>query len=124
MPWLFYEGDTADDVLTDRSVSLVYKPGMTLTLVAAKYTVEGQFVEMLSVTGGDIQVCLDRYERLQKAFEFGLGYEKSVILIVARYCFESMIITILAHVKTHVTLTGNSYRNVGLNKNLHNSVNN
>ena len=97
MPWIFYDPGSADEILNDNGIPVTFYPGMSLTLCAAKYSLDGQFLGLEELKPEVLHLCKDTYERLEKMFEFGLAYKKSVsfsmcLLLCYLYLSETPIV--------------------------------
>ncbi|ELU18582.1 hypothetical protein CAPTEDRAFT_105851, partial [Capitella teleta] len=78
MPWLWYREDQADDIIENDVIPTLYKSGDFLQLVAAKYSVEGEFVGYVDVTQGELQVCKKPKKELRNVFRFGFQTNNEV----------------------------------------------
>lgn len=69
-----------DRVLDDDSIITEYtfEPQMYIKILAARYSIEGDFLGISSVLGGGIQLCSDTTTRLNAAYVFGTYYSHSV----------------------------------------------
>ena len=52
MPWLYYDPTVTEDVLNSEEITTEFKVDMTLPLVAAKYSLEGAFVSLDTISAG------------------------------------------------------------------------
>ena len=71
---------------------------MFIKILAAKYTLNGEFLGVSSVLGGEIQLCSDTEIRLNAAFVFGTYYSHSVsakkaLFFTLNLCFELVLLT-------------------------------
>nr|XP_054774761.1 meckelin-like [Lytechinus pictus] len=91
MPWLYYQSDEADMVLSSRDIQTVFTFDRSsldsqLRLVVAQYTPTGEFLGVVPVTGGKLQFCKDTEEKMNAAYSFATTYRSSIVC-----CFEYAI---------------------------------
>lgn len=85
MPWLFYQDDPADIVLTDRNLEAVYtfnrsSTDSMLRLFVAQYTPNGTFLGLEPVIGGKLQLCKDTVKKMDAAYTFATTYKSSCVI--------------------------------------------
>ena len=56
MPWLFYDPDVTENVLTDLEINTVFQPGAVLTFLAAKYSAEGKLLNHTILDAGKVRL--------------------------------------------------------------------
>jgi len=79
MPWLYYQEQDANAVLTDDTITTAYEfPNSMLGLIAAVFHPSGKFLGYRKVTGGLLQLCKNSDTFLDAAYVFGTTYEQSV----------------------------------------------
>ncbi|XP_041455503.1 meckelin-like [Lytechinus variegatus] len=85
MPWLYYQPDEADMVLSSRDIQTVFTFDRSsldsqLRLVVAQYTPTGEFLGVVPVTGGKLQFCKDTEEKMNAAYSFATTYRSSCVI--------------------------------------------
>ncbi|XP_068613254.1 meckelin [Brachionichthys hirsutus] len=90
LPWLYYgdEPGLASRVLQTEPVPTGFyfrgpKKNTNITLLAAVYNVQGEFLRWEQVGGGNIQLCPETATKRAAAFSFGTAYQQSCDLPVA-----------------------------------------
>jgi meckelin len=79
LPWLYYLGDTTNNILTDTSITTEYTfPNSQLDLLASAFSLNGTFLGYQSVRGGLLQLCKNSESFMNAAFVFGTTYKQEV----------------------------------------------
>ncbi|KAG9283614.1 meckelin [Astyanax mexicanus] len=90
LPWLYY-GDQpglASRVLQSEPLPVPFSfkganKNTNIELLAAVYTVQGEFLRWENVRGGILQLCPDTVTRQQAAYTFGTAYKQNCVLSVS-----------------------------------------
>ena len=83
MPWLYYDGQPTDRILTDPAIQTKFTfPEGRLKFKSAKFTLNGTFLGLADIVGGDLQLCKASQSSLDAAFVFGTSYFSEVSCLI------------------------------------------
>ncbi|XP_052000101.1 meckelin [Xyrauchen texanus] len=90
LPWLYYgeQPGLASQALQTEPLPVGFsfkgaQKNTNIALLAAAYSVRGEFLRWESIGGGNLQLCPDIPTRQQSAFTFGTAYKQSCLLSVS-----------------------------------------
>ncbi|XP_051577601.1 meckelin isoform X2 [Myxocyprinus asiaticus] len=90
LPWLYYgeQPGLASQALQTEPLPVGFsfkgaQKNTNIALLAAVYSVRGEFLRWESIGGGNLQLCPDIPTRQQSAFTFGTAYKQSCVLSVS-----------------------------------------
>ncbi|GAB6027348.1 Meckelin [Chamberlinius hualienensis] len=88
-PWLYYMGDSAEETLRKKDLDATYSfkksdPNHRLNFTAAVYSLDGRYLDLKSLSGGELQFCPATFDILNAAFNFGTFYSRKCVLPARR----------------------------------------
>ncbi|KAI7806628.1 meckelin [Triplophysa rosa] len=90
LPWLYYgeQSGLASRILQTEPLPVGFsfkgaQKNTNIELLAAVYSMRGDFLRWESVSGGNLQLCPDTPARQQSAFTFGTAYKQTCVLSVS-----------------------------------------
>ncbi|XP_056619132.1 meckelin isoform X2 [Triplophysa dalaica] len=90
LPWLYYgeQSGLASRILQTEPLPVGFsfkgaQKNTNIELLAAVYSMRGDFLRWESVGGGNLQLCPDTPARQQSAFTFGTAYKQTCVLSVS-----------------------------------------